>query len=270
MEHTPGGVARMTRRVATWTLVLVLATACGPAQTVTSVGAASEEQATATAPASPAPQTEQARTEEPATPDDGGSEAGPTTVAASGGTATVTDLAAARLTVAVLPEPGANFRWVRTRNGRVARPSVQLFDPCEPTDYPTDSQRTDVRVRDLRVEEPGGAAPETATVRQNVARYTDADVAAEAIDGFLRVARECASTPGPEGTGSTTEVVAAGDDRLLLQTTPEIGLSTVYTVVERRGDVVTLVSYLPGEVRDADDQARQIADAVTAKLDAAG
>lgn len=264
MEHTPGGVARMTLRVATWALVLALATACGPAQTVTSVGAASEG-ATSSAPAAPVPQTE-----EPTTPDDGGSEAGPPTVATSNGAAPVADLAAARLTAAVLPDPGANFRWARIRNGRRARPSARLFDPCEPTDYPTDSQRTDVRVRDLRVQEPGGAAPETATVRQNVARYTDAGAAADAADGFLRVARECAGGSGPEGTGSTTEVVVAADDRLLLQTTPQIGLTTTYTVVERRGDVVTLVSYSPGEVRDADDQARQIADAVTTKLDAAG
>ena len=61
-----------------------------------------------------------------------------------------------------------------------------------------------------------------------------------------------------------------GDGRLLLQTTPEVGLHTSYAVIEQRGDVVTLVAYVPGEVRDADDGAQDVAAAVSAALAAAG
>jgi hypothetical protein len=181
----------------------------------------------------------------------------------------IDDLQAAALTPADLPGPEAGFEWAVRRDAAVRRRSSRLFDPCQPTDYATDPQRTEVRVVDLRVQEPSGAAPETASVRQNLARYQSADVADEALNGFRRVATECATSTGPDGTQLTTEVLDDADGRLLLQTTPLIGLVTSYTIVEQRGDVVTVVSYSPGEVRDADDDARAVAAAVTAALDAA-
>jgi hypothetical protein len=183
--------------------------------------------------------------------------------------ASMADLQAAALTPADLPEPDAGFEWAVGRDAVAGRGSSQLFDPCQPTDYPTDSQRTEVRVVDLRVQEPDGAAPETARVRQNLARYASADVAGEALAGFRRVATECATSTGQDGTQLTTEILDDADGRLLLQTTPQIGLATSYTIVEQRGDVVTLVSYSPGEVRDNDAGARAVADAVSTVLDAA-
>lgn len=259
MDHQPSSTSRETRRIATAALTLVLASACGGAQTVVSTDDTTPGDATI-APVTSAPA---------AVPSDAGTAASETSVATSDDTATVADLTAGLLTPEALPGPGAGFSWVTTRDRSAARPSVRLFDPCEPTDYPTDAQRTEVRVRDLRVEEPGGAAPETAELRQNMARYDEPDVAADAIDGFLRVAQECARG-GPQGATASTEVITAEDDRLLLQTTPDMGLSTLYTIVERRGDVVTLVRYYPGETRDADRRAQRIADAVTAALDGAG
>lgn len=246
------------RRTAAALAALLLASGCGAAQTVAATDDPTTDEATAVATAGSTPAD---------APSDATTASVPS-VATSDDTATVTDLEAGLLTPAALPDPGAGFSWVTTRDRSAARPSARLFDPCQPTDYPTDAQRTEVRIRDLRVEEPSGAAPETARVRQNIARYTDPDVAAEAIDGFLRVATEC-SRGGPQGATQSTEVVAAGDDRLLLQTTPDIGLSTLYTIVERRGDVVTVVRYHPGEMRDADRGAQRIADAVTAALDGA-
>ncbi len=260
MDHQPGRPARVARSIATTVVALLLASACGGAQTVASTGDPTPDEASSIAAASSAPAD---------APADVPTTASEPSVATSDDTATVADLAAGLLTPEALPDPGAGFSWVTTRDGSRARPSVRLFDPCQPTDYPTDAQRTEVHVRDQRVEEPGGAAPETARVRQNIARYTDPDVAAEAIDGFLRVATECAHA-GPQGATASTEVITAEADRLLLQTTPDIGLSTLYTIVDRRGDVVTLVRYYPGEMRDADRAAQRIAEAVAAALDAAG
>jgi hypothetical protein len=259
VDHQRSSPARLARRVAIAAMALVLASACGGAQTMASTDDPTSDEVTAAPAAS-----------EPAdAPSDAATAPSEPSVATSDGTASVADLAAGLLTPEALPDPGSGFSWVTTRDRSAARPSVRLFDPCQPTQYPTDAQRTEVRVRDLRVEEPGGAAPETAQVRQNIARYDGSDVAADAIDGFLRVAQECAHS-GPEGATATTEVITAEDDRLLLQTTPDMGLSTLYTIVERRGDVVTLVRYYPGETRDADRRAQRIADAVTTALDGAG
>ncbi|HSJ44094.1 MAG TPA: hypothetical protein VK923_05350 [Euzebyales bacterium] len=241
-------------------MTLLLMSACGGAQTVESTDASTSDEVTVAAAAASGPAD---------APSDAATSASEPSVATSDATASVADLQTGLLTPEALPDPGPGFSWVTTRDRSAARPSVRLFDPCEPTDYPTDPQRTEVLVRDLRVEEPGGAAPETAEVRQNLARYGGPDVTADAIDGFLRAAQEC-DRSGPEGATKTTEVIVAEDDRLLLQTTPDIGLSTLYTIVERRGDVVTLVRYYPGETREADRRAQRIADAVTAALDTAG
>jgi hypothetical protein len=259
VDHQQDRGVRVARSIATAVVALLLASACGAAQTVEATDDPGTSEPSSIAPASPAPAD---------APSDATTTAPEPSVATSDDTATVADLAAGLLTPEALPDPGAAFSWVTTRDRSAARPSVRLFDPCKPTDYPTDAQRTEVRVRDLRVEEPGGAAPETARVSQNIARYTDTDVAAEAIDGFLRVAQECARS-APEGATASTEVITAEHDRLLLQTTPDIGLSTLYTIIERRGDVVTLVRYHPGETRDADRRAQRIADAVTVALDGA-
>lgn len=182
---------------------------------------------------------------------------------------TIQDLGTALLTPGALPAPDAPFAWETTRTASTARPSGRLFDPCQPTEYPTDAQRTDVVVRDLRVVDDRGDALETASLRQNVARYTSADVAVEAFDGYLRVAQECAERTDDVGMRSQTEVVSSSVDRAVMQTTPEMGLTTAYAIVERRDDIVTLVRWLPGEMRDADRRARRIADAVTAALDGA-
>jgi hypothetical protein len=270
VDHHPDTVAdgrrrdSIGKRVAIAAIVLLTA-ACGGADLVAPTGATSDD-ATDTAVVSSRASSTPTTTAPSTVPT-----APPTTSASTADDQTIPDLAAALLTPEALPDPDAGFSWVITRDGAAARPSRRLFDPCEPTDYPTDAQRTEVLVRDLRVEDRGGQAPETARVRQNVARYIDADVAGQAVDGILAVAQACASSPGPQGTSATTEVVSADDDRLLLQTTPDIGLSTIYTVVERRGDVVTLVRYHPGEMRDADEDAQQVADAVSDNLaDAAG
>lgn len=185
-------------------------------------------------------------------------------------TATVTDLAGVAVTPEALPAPEEGFTWAETRSATGDRPTVRLFDPCDPTDYPTDAERLEVHVADLRVEDAGGEAPETATVRQNVVRYQSADVADEAFARFVQVAEACATSEGQPGTRLTTEVLDAAEEHLLLQTTPEIGLTTAYTVVARRGDVVTVASFIPGEVRDADAEGREVADAVTAALAEAG
>jgi len=259
VEHQPSRTSQGSRWIATLALLVALLAGCGGAQPVdapvdTTPGATDAPDVTSDA-ASPAttPATDAA--------------SAPTTAADS---AAISDLDAALLTPDALPPPTSPFTWVTVRTRSTARPSVRLFDPCQPTDYPTDAQRSDVVVRDLRVEDDRGDAPETATLRQNVARYTPADAATEAFDGFLRVAQECADGTDADGIRSSTEVVSASEDRLILQTTPEMGLTTAYAIVERRGDVVTLVSWVPGETRDADRRAGRIADSVTAQLDEAG
>lgn len=261
MEHQPGRTSRGSRRIATLALLVLISAGCGGAQTVDAPDDDATDAAAVTSDASsPAPATS-AATHASGTP--------PPAAASADGT-TIGDLEAALLTPDALPAPTSPFAWVTTRTGSAARPSAQLFDPCQPTDYPTDAQRTEVVLRDLRVEDDRGDAPETATLRQNVARYAAAEVATEAVDGFLRVAQECADSTDADGIRSSTEVVSSSGDRLLLQTTPEMGLTTDYAIVERRGDVVTVVRWSPGETRDADRRARRVADAVTAQLDDAG
>lgn len=253
------------RRVAVAALTTLLLAACGPADVAEPSDPASAD-AVASAPADTG-------SEATAAPE---SEPGPTDTTSAAAVdpgddpATIDDLGAALVTAAGLPAPGGPFSWVVRRDGAARRPSVKLFDPCQPTSYPTDAQRTEVRVRDLRVEDDRGDAPETATLRQNIARYPGAEAATEAFDGYLQVAEQCADSSDADGSASSTEVVSASDDRLLLQRTPQIGLTTDYAVVERRGDVVTLVRYSPGETRDADARAQKIAGAVSAQLDAAG
>jgi hypothetical protein len=246
------------------TILGVVLAACGdgaastiePAESPDATGVETSEQAAVASPApvEPTDQPEPTPTEASAPSLAGGS---------------VEDLRIAALTPADLPDPEAGFAWAVRRDDAGRRPSARLFDPCQPTDYPTDSQRTEIRVVDLRVQEPSGAAPETARVRQNVARYPSVEVADEALAGFRRVATECATSTGGDGTQLTTEILDDADGRLLLQTTPVIGLFTSYTIVEQRDDVVVLVAYAPGEVRDDDAGARAVADAVTARLDAA-
>jgi hypothetical protein len=246
----------------TLALLVALLAGCGGAQTVdvtggTTPGATDAPDISSAAP-SPAPA---------ATP---ATDAASPPATSSADSAAIVDLDAALLTPGALPAPSSPFVWVTVRTGSTARPSVRLFDPCQPTDYPTDDQRTDVVVRNLRVEDDRGDAPETATLHQNVARYAPQDAATEAFDGFRRVAQDCADSTDADGIRSSTQVVSASEDRLILQTTPEMGLTTAYAIVERRGDVVTLVRWIPGETRNADRRAGRIADAVSAQLDEAG
>lgn len=261
MEHQPSRRSPGLRWIATPALLMALLAGCGDAQTVDATGGTTPGATAAPDRSSAAPSPVPATT--PAT-----DAASPPATASADSTA-IGDLDAALLTPGALPAPSSPFVWVTVRTASAARPSARLFDPCQPTDYPTDDQRTDVVVRNLRVEDDRGDAPETARLHQNVARYAPEDAATEAFDGFLRVAHECADSTDADGIRSSTQVVSASEDRLILQTTPEMGLTTAYAIIERRGDVVTLVRWMPSETRDADRRAGRIANAVSAQLDEA-
>jgi hypothetical protein len=74
-------------------------------------------------------------------------------------------------------------------------------------------------------------------------------------------------TTGDDGVTMTHTILEQSDDRMLVRSVPDLGAYSSYTVVEQRGDVVTLVDYFPGETREAHDRGRRIADATRATLD---
>jgi hypothetical protein len=124
-----------------------------------------------------------------------------------------------------------------------------LLDPCSPTDYPTDRQRTSFRT----VEQTG---PEAHSARQ-LAIYPSPEVAAEVMAGFRRVLDACRTGTTPLGSRwqwVSRDEASLGDDGLLAASTeggPEFAPAGDRVAVTRVGAAVFL-AYGSGEFSTAE------------------
>jgi hypothetical protein len=141
-----------------------------------------------------------------------------------------------------------------------------LLDPCSPTAYPTDQQRTGFKM----VSQSG---PEALDARQ-LAVYPSPEVAAEVMAGFRRALTACSS--GTTKLGSrwqwvTQEAPGLGDDGFLAASTeggPGISPAGDRIAVARTGSAVFL-AYGGGEFATAeiDDASTAVRDVVREFLD---
>lgn len=135
-----------------------------------------------------------------------------------------------------------------------------LLDPCRPTAYPTDRQRTGFRT----VEREG---PEAHDARQ-LGVYPTAEVAAEVLAGFRRALEACRTgqvrdTPW---TWVSRDVPDLGDEGLLAASTFGAGQQAAYgdrIAVTRSGNVVFLAyafgEYYTAEIDGGTEAAQEVA-----------
>ena len=124
-----------------------------------------------------------------------------------------------------------------------------LLDPCRPTAYPTDPQRSSFRTVDR-------TGPEARDARQ-LAEYPTPEVAGEVVAGFRRALAACA-TGGQAAQGNgwqwvTADVPGLGDDGLVAASTvggPGFSPTGDRIAVTRVGSAVFL-AYASGEYSTA-------------------
>lgn len=151
-----------------------------------------------------------------------------------------------------------------------------LLDPCEGgTAYPRDADRVErASVALQAVREAGGT-----TLQQRVDRYSSAEAAADAFDGYRRAVEGCPSAPldsSPDGT-TTHEVIGSDAEQGLrtlrvrqVRSCPQCLDAYAYYAVSQLADAVSVAVVEVGEDGDPVDLVSQpYADAVAERLRAA-